>query len=103
MKVASSAKWGAHKTDAVHGLSFASGDALHRLLRSYIPYYNSVRLHQGSGTVPLLTRMRDERRNLVPTKPMEDPMMHFRLSRVALSRACPTEKIEASLTLTCLS
>ena len=37
------------KTDVVHGVSLASQDAVARLLRSYIPYYNRVRLHSGLG------------------------------------------------------
>ena len=37
------------KTDVVHGARFVSEDALDRLLRSYMPYYNGVRLHSGIG------------------------------------------------------
>jgi transposase InsO family protein len=37
------------KTDVVHGVSLASQDEVGRLLRSYIPYYNHVRLHSGLG------------------------------------------------------
>jgi len=37
------------KTDVVHGVSLASQDEVGRLLRSYIPYYNRVRLHSGLG------------------------------------------------------
>ena len=37
------------KTDVVHGVSLASQDDVDRLLRSYIPYYNRVRLHSGLG------------------------------------------------------
>jgi putative transposase len=37
------------KTDVVHGFSFATDGALDRQLRSYIPYYNRVRLHSGLG------------------------------------------------------
>ena len=37
------------KADVVHGISVASPDELGRLLRSYIPYYNRVRLHSGLG------------------------------------------------------
>jgi transposase InsO family protein len=37
------------KSDAVHGVSFAHEVELVRLLRSYIPYYNGVRLHSGIG------------------------------------------------------
>lgn len=37
------------KTDVVHGISLASPDELGRLLRSYLPYYNRVRLHSGLG------------------------------------------------------
>jgi transposase InsO family protein len=37
------------KTDVVHGVTLASPDELGRLLRSYIPYYNRVRLHSGLG------------------------------------------------------
>jgi putative transposase len=35
------------KSDVVHGISFASEDDLGRVLRSYLPYYNAVRLHSG--------------------------------------------------------
>jgi putative transposase len=37
------------KTDVVHGVSLVSQDEVGRLLRSYIPYYNRVRLHSGLG------------------------------------------------------
>jgi putative transposase len=37
------------KTDVVHGVSVVSPDGLGRLLRSYIPYYNRVRLHSRLG------------------------------------------------------
>jgi len=37
------------KTDVVHGVSLGSQDELGRLLRSYIPYYNRVRLRSGLG------------------------------------------------------
>jgi transposase InsO family protein len=37
------------KSDAVHGLHFTHHDELARRLRSYIPYYNGVRLHSGIG------------------------------------------------------
>lgn len=37
------------KADVVHGVSFASHEALDRRVRSYIPYYNGVRLHSGLG------------------------------------------------------
>lgn len=37
------------KTDVVHGVSVASPEELGRLLRSYIPYYNRVRLRSGLG------------------------------------------------------
>jgi putative transposase len=37
------------KSDVVHGVSFADHTELERLLRSYIPYYNGVRLHSGIG------------------------------------------------------
>lgn len=37
------------KTDVVHGVSFESPGELARRLRSYIPYYNGVRLHSGIG------------------------------------------------------
>lgn len=37
------------KTDAVHGVRFPSEGALNRLLRSYILYYNQVRLHSALG------------------------------------------------------
>ena len=37
------------KSDVVHGVSFAHQDELVRRLRSYIPYYNGVRLHSGIG------------------------------------------------------
>jgi len=35
------------KTDVVHGARIDSDEALTRLLQSYIPYYNGVRLHSG--------------------------------------------------------
>ena len=37
------------KSDAVHGVRFTHHAELERLLRSYIPYYNGVRLHSGIG------------------------------------------------------
>ena len=37
------------QTDVVHGVSLASQAEVGRLLRSYIPYYNHVRLHSGLG------------------------------------------------------
>lgn len=37
------------KTDVVHGVTLAGPEDLRRLLRSYIPYYNRVRLHSGLG------------------------------------------------------
>ena len=37
------------KSDVVHGVTFTSHDQLERRLRSYMPYYNGVRLHSGIG------------------------------------------------------
>ncbi len=37
------------KSDAVHGVRFTQEAELRTLLRQYIPYYNSVRLHSGIG------------------------------------------------------
>jgi putative transposase len=37
------------KSDTVHGFTFATAEDLAQLLRSYIPYYNGVRLHSGIG------------------------------------------------------
>jgi len=37
------------KSDVVHGIRFAQEAELRTLLRSYIPYYNRVRLHSGIG------------------------------------------------------
>jgi transposase InsO family protein len=37
------------KTDAVHGARFVNQDDVAPLLRSYLPYYNRVRLHSGLG------------------------------------------------------
>jgi putative transposase len=37
------------KTDVIHGVSLASPKAVGRLMRSYLPYYNRVRLHSGLG------------------------------------------------------
>jgi len=37
------------KSDTVHGFTFADDTDLEQLLRSYIPYYNGVRLHSGIG------------------------------------------------------
>lgn len=37
------------KSDAVHGLRFVHPVELVQLVRSYIPYYNGVRLHSGIG------------------------------------------------------
>jgi len=37
------------KSDVVHGVRFGDDTELVRLLRSYIPYYNGVRLHSGIG------------------------------------------------------
>jgi putative transposase len=37
------------KSDAVHGVAFGHEGELARLLRSYIPFYNRVRLHSAIG------------------------------------------------------
>jgi putative transposase len=37
------------KSDAIHGVRFAHPTELARLVRSYMPYYNGVRLHSGIG------------------------------------------------------
>jgi putative transposase len=37
------------KSEAVHGVTFAHHAALTQRLRSYIPYYNGIRLHSGIG------------------------------------------------------
>jgi transposase InsO family protein len=37
------------KSDVVHGVTFAHEVELAHVLRSYIPYYNGVRLHSGIG------------------------------------------------------
>jgi transposase InsO family protein len=37
------------KTDVVHGIRLGRPEALEQLLRSYLPYYNGVRLHSGIG------------------------------------------------------
>ena len=37
------------KSDVVHGVTLTRAADLTRLLRSYIPYYNGVRLHSGIG------------------------------------------------------
>ncbi|PYR21802.1 MAG: hypothetical protein DMF98_21465 [Acidobacteria bacterium] len=37
------------KSDVVHGLRFTHQHELERQVRSYIPYYNGVRLHSGIG------------------------------------------------------
>jgi putative transposase len=37
------------KSDTVHGFTFTSADELGQLLRSYMPYYNGVRLHSALG------------------------------------------------------
>jgi putative transposase len=37
------------KSDVVHGIHFRDHTQLVSLLRSYIPYYNGVRLHSGIG------------------------------------------------------
>ena len=37
------------KSDTVHGTRFAHPAELTRLVRSYIPYYNGVRMHSGIG------------------------------------------------------
>ena len=37
------------KSDTVHGFSLTDATELEQLLRSYIPYYNGVRLHSGIG------------------------------------------------------
>jgi len=37
------------KSDTVHGFIFTDTAELKQLLRSYIPYYNGVRLHSGIG------------------------------------------------------
>jgi putative transposase len=37
------------KSDVVHGVTLTRDADLTRLLRSYIPYYNGVRLHSGIG------------------------------------------------------
>ena len=37
------------KSDTIDGFTFTSAEELGQLLRSYIPYYNGVRLHSGIG------------------------------------------------------
>jgi putative transposase len=37
------------KSDAVHGVRFVTDAQLVSRLRSYIPYYNGVRLHSAIG------------------------------------------------------
>lgn len=37
------------KSDTIEGFTFTSAEELSQLLRSYIPYYNGVRLHSGIG------------------------------------------------------
>lgn len=37
------------KSDTVHGVTFGHDVELAHVLRSYIPYYNRVRLHSGIG------------------------------------------------------
>jgi putative transposase len=37
------------KSDAVHGIHFQRQAELERLVRSYMPYHNGVRLHSGIG------------------------------------------------------
>ena len=37
------------KSDTIHGVTFTTAEELGRLLRSYIPYYNRVRLHSALG------------------------------------------------------
>jgi putative transposase len=37
------------KSDAVHAVALPQQDELARRLRSYLPYYNGVRLHSGIG------------------------------------------------------
>ena len=37
------------KSDTIEGFTFTSAEELAQLLRSYIPYYNGVRLHSGIG------------------------------------------------------
>ena len=37
------------KSDTVHGYTFAAVPELAQRLRSYMPYYNGVRLHSGIG------------------------------------------------------
>jgi putative transposase len=37
------------KSDAVHGIRFRDHAEFEQLVRSYVPYYNGVRLHSGIG------------------------------------------------------
>jgi transposase InsO family protein len=37
------------KSDTIDGFTLTTAAELRRLLRSYIPYYNSVRRHSGIG------------------------------------------------------
>ena len=37
------------KSDTIDGFTFTIAEELGQLLRSYIPYYNGVRLHSGIG------------------------------------------------------
>ena len=49
------------KSDAVHGVTFAHEGELTHVLRSYIPYYNGVRLHSGIGyAAPINYEMRPQ-------------------------------------------
>jgi transposase InsO family protein len=43
------------KSDTVHGVTFATADELTQLLRSYMPYYNGVRLHSAIGYAAPIT------------------------------------------------
>jgi transposase InsO family protein len=62
------------KSDVVHGIRFTHHAELARSLRSYIPYYNGMRLHSGIGYAsPVDYEARTTCPNHVSTKPREDP------------------------------
>jgi transposase InsO family protein len=37
------------KSDVIHGVNVVTPDDVGRIVRSYIPYYNRLRLHSGLG------------------------------------------------------
>ena len=43
------------KSEVYHGLRYQTDDHIHAVLKSYLPFYNSARLHSSLNYVPPAT------------------------------------------------